>query len=209
MNTLRSPLGDFGKLPPELRNMAYSFALTTDGPVEISRFRQKHQEQAGKRSSAITHATYRYEYGPKSKVLVWRGKQKRKVPLAKVLGVNLLLTSKAIRSEGFPILYGMNQFKFESLSAVEAFLFIIGKRATLLKDIEFPIVKGSTTNHNLQILDRLADRKRMIVLMLKDLNRATFHATSVWLAMQYFVKTHEYYHTSVRSRTVIDLTLEA
>lgn len=209
MNTTLSPLGDLGKLPPELRNMIYNFALTTDNPVEILRFRRLRTDHVQRLDKAVTHVTNVYEYGPKSKILTWRGKQKRRSPAITVLALNLLLASKTVRGEALPILYGANTFKFDTVWAVKAFLVLIGNCALLLKDIDLPVAEAFAANENLSILERLSDPTRIVVRVPTEGGSAYFAAITVRWAIRDYVQRHEYYGYRTGSRILERFQLDA
>lgn len=117
-----SPIGDLGKLSPELRNEIYKQALTSANPIEISRCRYPNPKWTPvndkKRIYRGQSKCYR---GWEGVVRRPRGKKSCKVPTERVLAINLLRTSKAIQNEATSILYGANNFEFQSAFAFEKF----------------------------------------------------------------------------------------
>lgn len=122
-NSSLSPLGDLGKLPAELRNEIYTLALTTDQPIELSHARLKNP----KYDEAENEKLLKIQQQPKcifhlrSKVRMGSGKRTRKVAAAHALAFPLLSTSKAVRAEAQPILYGRNTFNVKGVGVISTF----------------------------------------------------------------------------------------
>lgn len=109
----------FEKLSPELRNMIYGYLLPCDGTIEISRMLTGN----GKKRDATLHSIHR----PSPSMRV------RGVP-----GSSLLRTNRAIHAEALPMLYGANQFEFQSPAALKHFLEYVGPAVNELRDISLP-----------------------------------------------------------------------
>lgn len=194
MNATRSPLGDFGELPGEIRNEIYRFAFTTPHPIEISRYRytRYRSDTIRKPGKAITYTSRNTDYGPRSKTLIWRGKQKRKLPAAEVLSISLLRTSKDINRETNSLFYGLNTFDFANEHAVAAFMHVIGKQAALLTRVAFPSTLGEL---RLELFNRMADLKRVEVRV-SSLVSAKASAAYVWEPLKTIVSTQSRFGVS-------------
>lgn len=182
-------LRDFYQLPPEIRNLIYAFVLTTTSMIEISRCRV--------RPAVPVNLSSRTVYTAKSKVETWHGKRKRKPAAARVLGINLLRTCKAVKDEATSILYGSNHFSFEDRRAIQVFMFMIGERAALLANVVFHARHGPPVG----LFNRLAKPRSVTIHF-----DSTPH-TAVWLSVKPIFQTRRIYDPDWED-LMIELPLE-
>lgn len=194
-----SPLGDLGKLPPELRNEIYKHALTSANPIEISRCRVPNPkwtpENDKKNAKTIG--------GGESKCL-WRcagvvrrpqDKESCKIPAVQALAINLLRTSKAIQNEATSILYGANKFEFQTD-------FALGQFTSTRTTFRFPLITRISIGFEftlrmgkiLELIRRLT-RPQQIELRLRSTyglspaSKTAVEARGIWRHIRSFVST--------------------
>lgn len=129
-------LGDFDKVPAEIRNEIYEYALTTPSVITIKR----HEDRpAGSRERT------KKPWKLCGTVIVMRGRQKRRVACVKGTGIGLLKVSQGVHIEAAPIFYHNNSFLFQIPWALSTLVNKINEMAFHLADIEIEKIHGSRT----------------------------------------------------------------
>lgn len=150
---LSSPLGDLGKLPPELRNEVYKHALTTERPIELSTF-------TAERIQNWPGGPIRHISDCRGKLLTGRIKGTKRVLTAagQVLSVHLLRTSKAINAEALPSLYSGNLYQFDTFSTMRMFRVKTLERFAMITQMSIPGIMGVKHVHSPAATSRLASQ---------------------------------------------------
>lgn len=141
-------MGDFSKLPPEIRAEIWKLTLITDVPIKITR--QKNESPWRR---------WYDEYLLSSEIDAPGNKQK----LVDFPSVNLIRASKAINIEASPILYHNNSFTFDGTNVLETFFDKIGEMAFSLSDVEIKKMWQFGEASELAMLRRMHDPKRIVL----------------------------------------------
>lgn len=189
MAATNNSLGALDNLPAEIRNLIYTYALTTTSAIEISRQRVR-QTTPVKRSLEPV-------YTAKSKVETWHGKRKRKPAAAKVLAIHILRASKQVNKEATSILYAHNHFSFEEGRAIRAFMTMIGERTAFLENVVFHAHHGPAVD----LFNRLAKPRSLTIHV------GLSHHTAVWECVKHIFQTRRFSDLDWEN-LVIELPLE-
>lgn len=176
-------LGDFDKLPAEVRNEIYKLALTAPSVILIKRHQDRPPGSSKHTFAMKICGTF----------LTRKRKQKRRVSCVKGTGIGLLRASRFINTEAAPIFYHNNSFQFVHRGALNIFLNYLNEMTLFLSDIDISRIDLYEYFFSADVLTRLriSSEPRSITLR-PSCNRsnpsAEFCARSTWRTANPFVK---------------------
>ena len=148
-------LGDFAKLPPELRAEIWRLALITTASIKITRrknespWRRRWDEDYILSSQLSTNTT--------------STNQQPRAPPPPFPSIPLIRASKALNVEASPVLYHNTRFLFPDAPTLETFVDRIGEMAFSLSDIEVASTSTSDAAAQLSVLKRLHNPRRIVL----------------------------------------------
>ena len=131
----------FQDLPPEIRNIIYSYTLIDDSPITISRHIDFTATEKAKKDPTLIknrlpgQKCIIYEF--RSTVRRYAGKSPRTPWFGELHGSAIVRVSKAISEEARPILYGKNHFIFKTATTFEEFFDRSNAAFHLFQSVEF------------------------------------------------------------------------
>lgn len=124
-------LGDFGSLPPEIRNEIWRMALTVKTSITIDCCKRPFDKQQKGKSLNFARAPYLLEgYVSHTTSLT------RKLGVGKALATSIIRTCCAIHNEAIAMLYHRNTFVLETALSADWFLRTIGDNVKYLTKID-------------------------------------------------------------------------
>lgn len=131
----------FEDLPPEIRNIIYSYALVADSPVTISHHIDREATRLRRQSLSRAKGWQSYKirsvYEVRAIVKTETRRKRRVFKFGEAHAPGLLRVNKSIRSEARPLLYALNKFAFHTTPAFNTFYEMSKTVCHLLEYIEF------------------------------------------------------------------------
>lgn len=164
-------LGDFEKLPGELRNEIYRLALDPPEVVKLQSYQPRdelHYLIDGKPSSRVAGeevAPVNHKRKSERRCQQWVGRKWVEAPRKTAL----LQVNKQFKTEASPILYGSSRFEFTTLPTFERFMKQVGDNKRFLTSVMFRCLSdGPETPAGRRAMEALVVAKSLHTVKLSD-----------------------------------------